>query len=73
MFHTSRRYYSEDKAAHDAPAQEKGEKKESGKSDTNGAETTEKLKAKEAEVVDLTVSVVCAHLSFSFCSEHGYV
>jgi len=59
VFHTSRRYYSEDKSANDASEQGKEEKKkEDGKSESNCAETTEKLKTKEAEVVDLTVSVV---------------
>jgi len=53
-FHTSRRYSSEDKSANGAPEQEKEEKKEDEKSDKKCAETTEKLKTKEAEVVDLT-------------------
>ncbi|KAF9454496.1 GrpE-domain-containing protein [Macrolepiota fuliginosa MF-IS2] len=46
-----RRYYSEDKSANSATEQEK---KEETKVDDKYAEVTEKLKAKEAEVVDLT-------------------
>ncbi|KXN89256.1 hypothetical protein AN958_06010 [Leucoagaricus sp. SymC.cos] len=53
--HLSRRHYSEDKPANGPSEQEKEEEnREDAKSDDKYTEIAEKLKAKEAEVVDLT-------------------
>ncbi|KAF5358314.1 hypothetical protein D9756_001567 [Leucocoprinus leucothites] len=53
--HLSRRHYSEDKSASDASEQEKKEEeKEDTKTEDKSTGIAEKLKAKEAEVVDLT-------------------
>lgn len=55
--HLSKRHYSEDKSTNGAAEREKRDEKEDAKADAGDkcAETLEKLKAKEAEVVDLTV------------------
>lgn len=65
MSHVSRRHYSEDKATNGASEQEKkDEKKEDVKADDKSAELAEKLKVKETEVVDLTVSSATSPTSY---------
>jgi hypothetical protein len=61
--HFSRRHYSEEKSANGTPEQEMEEKKKEAdaKPDDKISGLTEKLKAKEAEVVDLTVSCTDTH------------
>lgn len=54
--HLSRRHYSENKSANGTLEQEK--EKEDATPGDQSAELSEKLKAKEAEAVDLTVSCV---------------
>lgn len=62
MSHIPRRHYSEEKSPSGAPEQEKSDKPEDApKVDDKYAELTKKLEAKEAEVVDLTVSHFCSY------------